>query len=114
MPQSAGAPGCLPPALKCSYENIARAMSVQRAVHSHARHARLNTKAAPQTGMHVPGPLTSSSRGLRRRRIAAAGASARSVVKLLVSHDCPTSRLRGMTSTTAAVGPPPSCGLRGA
>ena len=67
--------------------------------------ARLNTAAAAQMGMHVPGPLTSSSRGRRRSRIVTAGVMACSVVKLEVSHDWPTSRLRGMTSTIAAADP---------
>ena len=67
--------------------------------------AHRNKAAAAQMGMHVPGPLTSSSCGRRRITTVMAGVMARRVVKLDVSHDWPTSRLRGMTSTMATVDP---------
>lgn len=65
-----------------------------------------NNKAAKQTGTHVPGPLVRISDGRWRATTKTLKIRAHNAVQAEEIQDCPTSRVRGTTSTTNWSSPP--------
>ena len=60
----------------------------------------LKTRAAKQTGMQVPGPLTRTTCGATCQTIASACSCALRVVQIEVVYHWPTSRLRGISMSS--------------